>query len=90
MVRGLYTPNMSSWRYEFLLVGAFCSAWAIVLLFFLPNSPATFRGFTHEERLMMIARMRKNQTGVEHRQIKWDQVQETFLDYKTVGQRSLG
>lgn len=75
--------SISSWRYEFLLVGAFCSAWAIVLLFFLPNSPATFRGFTHEERLMMIARMRKNQTGVEHRQIKWDQVQETFLDYKT-------
>jgi len=70
--------------YEFLIVGAFCSAWAILLFFFLPNSPATFRGFTHEERLLMIARMRKNQTGVEHRQIKWDQVKETFTDYKTV------
>ena len=56
----------------------------------LPNSPATFRGFTHDDKLMMIARMRKNQTGVEHRRIKWDQVMETFTDYKTVGDSAVG
>jgi hypothetical protein len=28
-------------------------------------------------------RMRRNQTGIENRQIKWDQVKETVLDYKT-------
>jgi hypothetical protein len=49
----------------------------------LPNSPATFWGFTHEEKLLMIGRMRKNQTGVENRHIKWDQVVETYTDYKT-------
>jgi hypothetical protein len=49
----------------------------------LPNSPATFRGFSHDERLMMIARLRRNQTGIEHRQIKWSQVIETAKDYKT-------
>lgn len=32
----------------------------------------------------MIARMRKNQTGVENRRIKWEQVKETVLDYKSV------
>ncbi len=32
---------------------------------------------------MIIARLRKNQTGVEHRVIKWDQVKEAFTDYKT-------
>lgn len=31
----------------------------------------------------MIARMRKNQTGVENRRIKWEQVKETVLDYKS-------
>ncbi|RSH81048.1 uncharacterized protein EHS24_008482 [Apiotrichum porosum] len=75
--------SMASWRYEFLIVGAFCSAWALVLGYVLPNSPATFRGFTHEEKLIMIARMAKNQTGIEQRKIRWDQIREAFTDYKT-------
>lgn len=49
----------------------------------LPNSPATFRGFSRDERLMIIARLRINQTGAEQRKIKWHQIMEAFLDYKT-------
>ena len=74
---------LASWRYEFLIVGAVCAAWGIAIFLLLPNSPASFRGFTHDERLMMIARMRKNQTGIEHRKINMGQVKETVLDYKT-------
>lgn len=74
---------LESWRYEFLIVGAACTSWAIVLLLFLPNSPRTIRGFTHEERLLMIARVRRNQTGVEQRRINWGQIKEAYLDYKT-------
>ncbi|KAI1307201.1 major facilitator superfamily domain-containing protein [Xylaria venustula] len=74
---------LQSWRYEFLIIGAFCSFWAIVMFFLVPNSPATFRGFTHEERLIMIARMRKNQTGVEQQHINWTQIKEAVLDYKS-------
>lgn len=62
---------IASWRYEFLIVGAACCIWAIMLLFFLPNSPATMRFFTREEKLLMIARLRKNQTGIEQRHINW-------------------
>ncbi|KAL2061604.1 hypothetical protein VTL71DRAFT_6981 [Oculimacula yallundae] len=74
---------LQSWRYEFLVVGAFCSAWAIVLAFLLPNSPITFWGFSHDEKLLMIARMRKNQTGIEQRRINWSQIKEAYCDYKT-------
>ncbi|KAK2627007.1 hypothetical protein QTJ16_004182 [Diplocarpon rosae] len=73
----------SSWRYEFLIVGSFCSAWAIALAIFLPNSPNTFRGFSHDEKLIMIARMRNNQTGIEQRVISWSQIKEAYVDYKT-------
>lgn len=31
----------------------------------------------------MIARMRRNQTGVEQRRINWSQIKEAYLDYKT-------
>ncbi|KAK6002448.1 hypothetical protein QM012_002086 [Aureobasidium pullulans] len=74
---------LASWRYEFLIVGAFCSAWAIVLCLLLPNSPTTFRGFSRDEKLIMIARMRRNQTGVEQKRINWGQIREAYLDYKT-------
>ncbi|CAI7627616.1 unnamed protein product [Penicillium pancosmium] len=74
---------LESWRYEFLIVGAVCSCWAILLCLALPNSPTTFRGFTREEKLLIIARTRRNQTGVERRQINWAQVREAYCDYKT-------
>lgn len=75
--------SLAPWRYEFIIVGAFCSFWAIVLVLLLPNSPTNFRGFSYEERLLMIARMRRNQTGVEHHGINWGQIKEAYLDYKT-------
>ncbi|KOS18885.1 putative transporter [Escovopsis weberi] len=74
---------LASWRYEFLIVGALCSLWGVVLFFLLPNSPQTIMGFSHDERLLIIARMRRNQTGVEQRRINWAQIREAYLDYKT-------
>ncbi|KAF3407224.1 hypothetical protein DPV78_001288 [Talaromyces pinophilus] len=74
---------LESWRYEFIIVGAVCAAWGIVLALLLPNSPTNFWGFSHDEKLMMIARIRKNQTGIENRRINWDQIKEAYLDYKT-------
>ncbi|KAL7418778.1 hypothetical protein Q5752_006461 [Cryptotrichosporon argae] len=81
---------LASWRYEFIVVGALSASWAILMFFYLPNSPATFRGFTHDEKLMIIARMRRNQTGVENRQIKWDQVKEWATEYRTYMYLALG
>ncbi|KGB75365.2 hypothetical protein CNBG_1203 [Cryptococcus deuterogattii R265] len=74
---------LATWRYEFLIVGAVCSFWAICLGVYLPNSPVSFRGFSRDERVLMIARMRKNQTGIESKTIKWDQIVEAMTDYKT-------
>ncbi|OAA66895.1 major facilitator superfamily transporter allantoate [Niveomyces insectorum RCEF 264] len=75
--------GLASWKYEFLIIGALCSSWAVVLFLALPNSPATFRGFTHDEKLLMIARMRRNQTRFEQKAINWAHVREGVLDYKT-------
>ncbi|KAI1215175.1 MFS general substrate transporter [Annulohypoxylon truncatum] len=74
---------LASWRYEFIVVGAVCSFWGLILFLLLPNSPTTFWGFNKQERLLMIARMRSNQTGIEHQAVNWGQVKEAYLDYKT-------
>ncbi|KAL7934494.1 major facilitator superfamily domain-containing protein [Trichoderma chlorosporum] len=80
---GQIKSSLASWRYEFIIVGAFCAAWGICLFLFLPNSPRTIKGFSHDEKLLMIARMRRNQTGVEQNKINWKQIKEAYLDYKT-------
>ena len=73
-----------SFRYEFLIVGALCCAWGIVIYFVLPDSPVTSQWLTREERLMAVARLRKNQTGIDNKQFKWYQAKEAFLkDPKT-------
>ncbi|KND86848.1 Nonribosomal peptide synthetase 8 [Tolypocladium ophioglossoides CBS 100239] len=75
--------SLASWRYEFIIIGAFCAIWGIVLCLMLPNSPRTIWGFSREEKLLMIARIRRNQTGIEQRQINWNQIREAYMDYKT-------
>lgn len=74
---------LESKRYELLIVGAFCSFWAIVLFPLPPDSPTAFRGFTHRQRLLMVARVRRNQTGIEAMGINWVQIKEAYFDYKT-------
>ncbi|CAK5268117.1 unnamed protein product [Mycena citricolor] len=80
---GKIKGDLTSWRYEFIIVGAICSTWAIWLFWRLPNSPVSMVWLTREERLMAVARLRKNQTGIENREFKMDQAIECMLDVKT-------
>ncbi|KIY67095.1 MFS general substrate transporter [Cylindrobasidium torrendii FP15055 ss-10] len=74
---------LPSWRYEFLIIGALCSAWAVALWIFVPDSPYRTHWFTRRERLMIISRKRKDQNLTQNRDWKWDQVLEAFIDPKT-------
>ncbi|KAL8809414.1 MAG: hypothetical protein Q9200_003442, partial [Gallowayella weberi] len=73
---------LPSWKYEFLVIGAMCSVWGIVMFIMLPDSPVTAKLLTPRQRRMAIERLRDNQTGVENKHLKGYQVKEAFLDYK--------
>lgn len=75
--------SLPSWRYEFLIVGACCCTWGIVLLLFLPDSPVSAKFLSQTEKRMSVERLRENQTGVENKHFKLYQVKEAALDYKT-------
>lgn len=74
---------LPSWKYEFIIIGALCSGWGIVLMIFLPDSPVTAHMLSKRERRIAIERLRENQTGVENKTFKMDQVIETLKDPKT-------
>ncbi|KAJ9217077.1 hypothetical protein DTO166G4_1132 [Paecilomyces variotii] len=73
---------LPSWKYEFLVIGALCSTWGIVMFIFLPDSPVTAPLLSKRHRRMAVERLRENQTGVENKHIKPHQIKEAFLDYK--------
>lgn len=74
---------LPSWKYEFLIIGALCCVWGIVMFIFLPDSPVKAKGLSHREKRIAVERLRENQTGVENKHFKWYQVRETFMDPKT-------
>ncbi|GAB1215707.1 hypothetical protein ATERTT37_004901 [Aspergillus terreus] len=73
---------LPSWKYEFIVIGALCSTWGIVMFIFLPDSPVTAPGLTKRERRIAVERLRENQTGVENKHLKPAQILEAFCDYK--------
>ncbi|KAI5922492.1 putative MFS allantoate transporter [Camillea tinctor] len=73
---------LPSWKYEFIIIGALCSAWGIVMFIFLPDSPVTAKGLSRAEKRLAVQRLRENQTGIENKHLKVYQVKEAFLDVK--------
>ncbi|KAF9640702.1 MFS allantoate transporter [Lasiodiplodia theobromae] len=73
---------LPSWKYEFLIVGALCSAWGVVMFFLLPDSPVTAPVLSLKQRKMAVERLRENQTGVENKQFKLYQMVEAVTDVK--------
>ena len=74
--------SLPSWKYEFLIIGALCSVWGIVMFLMLPDSPVTAKLLTPKQRRLAVERLRGNQTGVENKRLKGYQIREAFTDYK--------
>ncbi|KAJ4348752.1 uncharacterized protein N0V89_010130 [Didymosphaeria variabile] len=74
---------LPSWKYEFLIIGALCSAWGIIMFIMLPDSPVNAPLLTPRERRVAVERLRSNQTGVENKHLKRYQVIEALKDPKT-------
>ncbi|KAF2098644.1 MFS general substrate transporter [Rhizodiscina lignyota] len=75
--------SLASWRYEFLIIGALCCIWGVVMFIFLPDNPVTAPRLTDRERRIAIERIKGNQTGVENKHFKWYQLREALTDPKT-------
>ncbi|KAF2443408.1 MFS allantoate transporter [Karstenula rhodostoma CBS 690.94] len=74
---------LPSWKYEFLIIGALCSAWGIVMFLCLPDSPVNAPLLTPRQRRIAVERLRANQTGIENKHLKGYQVVEALKDPKT-------
>ncbi|CAJ2513865.1 Uu.00g019840.m01.CDS01 [Anthostomella pinea] len=79
---GNINGGLPSWKFEFIIIGALCCIWGVVMYIFLPDSPVTAKGLSTREKRIAVERLRENQTGVENKRFKWYQVREAFRDIK--------
>ncbi|VUC25519.1 unnamed protein product [Clonostachys rosea] len=71
------------WRSMFWITGGMTIVWAAVIGFFLPDNPVKAKFVTEREKAIVVDRLRADQTGVENKQFKKDQLIEALIDPKT-------
>lgn len=77
------TTSFEPWQWLMIITGALTLLTALAFWFLFPDSPTTAWFLTMEERAKAIRRIKENQTGVENKQFKKDQMIEAFTDPKT-------
>jgi hypothetical protein len=85
-IGNITTSSLPTWRLLFLILGAATSVYAIVLFWFLPDSPQQARFLTKEDRQIAVIRTLTNKTGVsDHDKFVVAQLWEALLDPQTWG-----
>lgn len=74
------TGPLKSWQWIFLVYGVVSVAVGVFVGWFMPDSPMRARCFSEEDKHLMVERVRDNQTGVQNRVFKKEQLIEGLLD----------
>ncbi|OQD90016.1 hypothetical protein PENANT_c002G09519 [Penicillium antarcticum] len=83
-IGNINTNTIKHWKLLFLIFGAITSFYGIVLLFLLPDSPATAVFLKPHERAIAVKRTLKNKTGVMDTGVfKWSQAVQALTDPQT-------
>lgn len=76
------TTDFQSWQIFFLVMGLVTVVFGIVTFFFLPSSPIKAAFLSDEDKYRVIEHVRKNQTGVETKKFKKEQLWELLFKDK--------
>ncbi|KAF5362795.1 hypothetical protein D9757_011022 [Collybiopsis confluens] len=79
----IHTPKFEPWQWLMVITGAITFATAVCFFLFFPDSPTNAWFLTPEERALAVLRIKENQTGVENKHFKKEQMIEALLDPKT-------
>lgn len=71
---------LKSWQALFMSYGIITVIWAVFVGLWMPDSPMRAKCWTEEDKRLMIERVRQNQTGLQNRVFRLDQVRDAFTD----------
>ncbi|ETW84170.1 major facilitator superfamily [Heterobasidion irregulare TC 32-1] len=79
----IHTSGFEPWQWLMIITGALTLITSACFFFFFPDSPTNAWFLTSEERAKAVLRIKENQTGVENKHFKKEQMYEAFMDPKT-------
>ncbi|KAF7800177.1 hypothetical protein EIP86_011424 [Pleurotus ostreatoroseus] len=79
----IHTKGFEPWQWLMVITGGITLCNAVAFWFFFPDSPMNAWFLTPEERIKAVQRIKENQTGVENKHFKTEQVWEALADPKT-------
>ncbi|TCD70250.1 hypothetical protein EIP91_004151 [Steccherinum ochraceum] len=74
---------LEPWQWLMIIFGSITLIVSVLFWFFFPDSPATARFLTPEERVLAVERIKVNQAGLENKHWKKEQLIECLMDPKT-------
>ncbi|KAJ7613116.1 MFS general substrate transporter [Roridomyces roridus] len=77
------TSGFEPWQWLMVITGILTLFVSLGFWFFFPDSPTNAWFLTKEERAIAVRRLKENQTGVENKRFKKEQMIEALVDPKT-------
>lgn len=71
---------IKSWQAIFITYGCFSALWGVFVIWYLPDSPMRAKCFSEEDKHLMVERVRTNQTGLQNRKFRMEQMWEALTD----------
>lgn len=79
------TGPLKSWQWIFLVYGVVSIVFGLFVGWYMPDSPMRAKCFSEEDKHLLVERVRENQTGVQNRTFKKDQLIEALKDPQVWG-----
>ncbi|KIK43685.1 hypothetical protein CY34DRAFT_803520 [Suillus luteus UH-Slu-Lm8-n1] len=79
----IHTTRFEPWQWLMIITGMMTVILAISFWFLFPDSPTNAWFLTPDERIKAVQRIKENQTGVENKYFKMEQMIEALTDPKT-------
>ncbi|GAB1310665.1 Thiamine pathway transporter THI73 [Madurella fahalii] len=79
------TGPLKSWQWLFLSYGIVSVIYGAFVGWWMPDSPMRAKCFSEEDKHLMVERVRSNQTGIQNKQFKKEQVWEALKDPQAWG-----
>ena len=76
---------LKSWQWLFMVYGIISVIFGIFVGWYMPDSPMRAKCFSEEDKHLLVERVRDNQTGVQNRVFKIDQLVEALTDPQVWG-----
>ncbi|CAK5282685.1 unnamed protein product [Mycena citricolor] len=79
----IHTTGFEPWQWLMIITGAMTFVTAVCFWFLFPDSPTNAWFLTPHERAVAVMRIKVNQTGIENKHFKKEQLIEALTDPKT-------